>query len=205
MHLDTIHILRPDFDNIPIWDKEKATLELPAKDLLEADHHQAPSHAYLQRKVYPADPPGRPEELVQWILHNHSKLPRPVLVEVIEREDKPTCPSCGQHQGCRMRDSGHVMGCDICGWDLAKELEPILKSVEERDQISEALGRGMRDLGSDTKVISLEDARGAMKKPALNIRAAKKTGLAAALNMRKVHRNRPCPCGSGKRYRECCK
>jgi uncharacterized protein YecA (UPF0149 family) len=76
--------------------------------------------------------------------------------------------------------------------------------LDEGGRLEEDLN-GIADLAAYMPDSVILDGRMALINTEPRIEAFNADGTARPLATPRVHRNSPCPCGSGKKYRECCK
>ena len=82
-----------------------------------------------------------------------------------------------------------------------KEGHEMFRNLQERIQsdVAHSLFRGgMDDINSQTRTSKPKAAR-SVRPPAAN-----KQSTSSSITSKKIGRNQPCPCGSGKKYKRCC-
>jgi uncharacterized protein len=99
---------------------------------------------------------------------------------------------------------GYLRGVALSDWStLPAELQPELDAIALHG--SEEQFSALDNLTADEFIASIERITGgAGALPVLDGESAAGGGPAAGRNEAKVGRNDPCPCGSGKKYKQCC-
>jgi len=87
-----------------------------------------------------------------------------------------------------------------------KEMQgPILNSASSQSKLAPALLQKVKDiLLKDRNYINRLKRHYAMFKKAIDNEEAEQSQLRKPASTKKISRNAPCPCGSGKKYKKCC-